>query len=158
MKKIVVLTVLIITGLSLNSCSENEKVEKEEKMTMQKPDMGMAVKDERISLKLNPMQKNHQLVNMRSHLEAIQTLIGLISQEKYDEASKVAYEKLGSTTEMQLMCSSFGNKKFEDMGLAFHKSADKMSEILKTKDKDKSLEAISNTMNYCVQCHSLFRQ
>ena len=33
-----------------------------------------------------------------------------------------------------------------------------MSEILKSKDKVKSLKALSNTMNYCVQCHSIYKQ
>jgi len=49
-------------------------------------------------------------------------------------------------------------KKFENLGLKFHKSADKMSEVFKNKYKDKSLETIAITMNYCVQCHLTFRQ
>ncbi len=121
-----------------------------EKMQMQE--------DDRISLGLNDMQKQHQLKNMRSHLVAVQTIVELLSKENYDLASKVAYTELGSTTEMKLMCASFGNEQFENMGLAFHASADKMSEIIKTKDKKASLEALSVTMNYCVQCHANFRQ
>lgn len=160
MKKTIILIALIAAGVFTSSCKENiKKKEVTERETISK-DMEnmMQINDKRISLKLNPMQKNHQLKNMRSHLEAIQNIIGLIANEKYDEASKIAYKKLGSTTEMKLMCASFGNKKFENLGLEFHKSADKMSEIFKNKDKNKSLEAISNTMNYCVECHSTFRQ
>jgi hypothetical protein len=104
------------------------------------------------------MQKQHQLKNMRSHLEAVQEIIALLSDENYDDASEVAYTKLGSTTEMKLMCASFGDKKFENLGLTFHESADKMSEIFKKRDKKESLNALSNTMNYCVQCHATFRQ
>jgi len=158
MKKTIVLIALIVAGVFTSSCKENLK-KKDVKETISK-DMEnmMQINDKRISLKLNSMQKSHQLKNMRSHLEAVQSIITLLSNEKYDEASKVAYSKLGSTTEMKLMCASFGNKKFENLGLEFHKSADKMSEVFKNKDKDKSLEALSNTMNYCVQCHSTFRQ
>lgn len=72
--------------------------------------------------------------------------------------SRVAYKKLGSTTEMKMMCGSFGHKQFETLGLEFHKLADEMSEVFKTKNKNKSLEALSNTMNYCKQCHQTFRQ
>ena len=135
--------------------SSEESVKQEESVS---PKMDMSVEDDRISLGLNEMQKQHQLQNMRSHLVAVQTIIGLLAKENYDLASKVAYTELGSTTEMKLMCASFGNKEFELMGLAFHESADKMSEIIKTKDKKASLEALSLTMNYCVQCHANYRQ
>ncbi|WP_299101604.1 hypothetical protein [uncultured Winogradskyella sp.] len=116
------------------------------------------IDDGRISLDLNPMQKNHQLSNMRSHLEAVQEITLLLSREDYDKASEIAYTKLGSTTEMKLMCASFGDKGFENMGLEFHKSADKMSEIFKERNREKALVALSNTINYCVQCHATYKQ
>jgi len=155
------INLILISVVFLTSCNQNKPEEK--KMAEEQPEYTMTENskmelDKRMSLKLNPMQKNHQLMNMRSHLEAVQRIITLLSTEKYDEASKVAYSKLGSTTEMKLMCASFGNKNFENLGLEFHKSADKMSEIFKSRDKDKSLKALSNTMNYCVQCHSTYKQ
>ena len=152
---------LLALVVFLTSCNDNKTTEKE--IVKKKADFTMAdsskmKNDKRMSLKLNPMQKNHQLINMRSHLEAVQQIITLLATEKYDEASKVAYKKLGSTTEMKLMCASFGDKNFENLGLEFHKSADKMSEIFKGRDKDKALGALSNTMNYCVKCHATYRQ
>ena len=114
--------------------------------------------DSRTSLQLNAMQKQHQLKNMRSHLEAVQEIIKLLALEKYDDASIVAELKLGSSTEMKLMCASFNNKEFENLGLAFHKSADSMSEIFKQRNKNKSLQALSTTLNYCTACHSKFKQ
>ena len=106
--------------------------------------------DKRISLHLNFMQQK----NMGSHLEAVQDIVKLLSEDKYDEASKVAYTKLGSTTEMKLMCASFGNENFENLGL--DKRAYKMSEVFK--NKNTSLKTLSNTINYCVQCHATFKQ
>ncbi|WP_452226179.1 hypothetical protein [Lacinutrix cladophorae] len=156
MKSIVhVIICFIFSGFF--SCQNEQKKEahKTKEKTVFEP---MSIDDGRISLKLNPMQKNHQLSNMRSHLEAVQQITLLLSQEKYDEASKVAYTKLGSTTEMKLMCASFGDKGFENMGLEFHKSADKMSEIFKKRNKEHSLNALSNTLNYCVQCHATYKQ
>ncbi len=153
----ITLTAILIAGLLFVSCSQRKK---KETVVIEKAAVNdvMQIKDPRMSLKLNSMQKQHQLKNMRSHLEAVQTIITLLSKEKYDEASKVAYLKLGSTTEMKLMCASFGDKAFETLGLDFHKSADKMSEIFKKKDKNTSLQALSNTMNYCMQCHTTYRQ
>ena len=150
---------IIIFSIMFLSCQNQEKTKenivKEKIEPTQKKEK---VLDSRISLGLNPKQKRHQLKNMRSHLKAIQSIIDLIADDNYDEASVVAYEKLGSTTEMKLMCASFGNEQFENLGLEFHKSADEMSEILKGKDQKQSLKAVSNTMDYCIRCHETFRQ
>jgi len=149
--------VFFLSFLGFFSCKKEQEKQKQTTID-QNIEQTMQIKDARISLSLNVMQKNHQLSNMRSHLEAVQQIILLLSQENYDEASKLAYTKLGSTTEMRLMCASFGNKDFENLGLEFHKTADKMSEIFKSKNKDKSLTALSNTLNYCVQCHARYKQ
>ena len=159
--QLTVILVSIILASLFTSCHENKPKEKETQKKQTEftmPENSGMANDTRMSLKLNAMQKNHQLMNMRDHLEAVQNIITLLSSDKYDEASKVAYTKLGSTTEMKLMCASFGNKNFETLGLEFHKSADKMSEIFKNRNKEKSLKALSNTMNYCIQCHATYRQ
>ncbi len=151
---------IVIIGLSFfsfHSCqneSEKETPKKVETIVMQPT----TIDDGRVSLNLNEMQKNHQLSNMRSHLEAVQEITLLLSQDDYDKASELAYTKLGSTTEMKLMCASFGDKGFENLGLEFHKSADIMSEVFKKRNKDNSLTALSNTLNYCVQCHATYKQ
>ncbi|MCL7761871.1 hypothetical protein MPF19_00490 [Polaribacter sp. Z014] len=149
--------IILITFLVLVSCKKEQTKEViiPTNTTVEKM---MQIDDGRLSLKLNAMQKNHQLSNMRSHLEAIQQITVLLVQENYDEASKLAYTKLGSTTEMRMMCASFGDKNFENLGLKFHESADKMSEVFKSRNKDKSLTALSNTLGYCVQCHTTYKQ
>lgn len=156
----VILVAIILASLFI-SCNKNNPKEKETPKKQTEFTVSKNSKmeyDKRMSLKLNAMQKNHQLMNMRDHLEAVQSIITLLASDKYDEASKIAYTKLGSTTKMKLMCASFGNKNFENLGLSFHKSADKMSEIFKKRNKEESLKALSNTMNYCVQCHATYRQ
>lgn len=114
--------------------------------------------DTRTSLGLAPMQSQHQLANMRSHLKAVQSIIKLISTEQFDEASKVAHTQLGLTPEMKKMCNMFTNKEFRSLGLAFHKSADDLGEVLKTGNLKRSLKALQRTMNYCTTCHDAFRQ
>ena len=154
---------VLIISTAFFSCADNKStnenaLQEQQQTSGPMEEMMQMDDDDRISLNLNDRQKQHQLKNMRSHLVAVQTIIELLAKDDYDLASKVAYTELGSTTEMKLMCASFGNEQFENMGLAFHASADKMSEIIKTKDKKASLEALSITMNYCVQCHANFRQ
>ena len=114
--------------------------------------------DGRISLGLPPKMKTHQLMNMRSHLEAIQTIISLMETGDFEKASEVAHARLGLTDEMKKMCGMFRNDDFRNLGLEFHKSADALGEALKTRDMNKSLHALSNTLGYCVQCHATFRQ
>lgn len=117
------------------------------------------VMDERTSLNLAPQMAQHQLQNMRSHVVAVQTIIGLLASKDFDQAADVAHNQLGLTEEMRKMCTTMSdNKDFNKLGLAFHQSADQLGETLKTKDMKKSLEALHTTMNYCVQCHSTFRQ
>jgi len=117
-----------------------------------------ATHDSRISLGLSPQMKQNQLANMRSHVEAVHDIIGLLAEDKFDEAAAVAHQKLGLTPEMKKMCNMFGNADFRKLGLAFHQQADKLGETLKTHDMKRSLSALHTTMNSCVQCHATFRQ
>ena len=118
----------------------------------------MSMMDMRTSLGLSAEMKQHQLSNMREHVEAVQSIIGLMSENKFEDASKIAHGKLGLTPEMQKMCSMFNNEKFMTLGLAFHKSGDDLGNALQTKDVAASLRALNKTMQYCVECHATFRQ
>lgn len=119
-------------------------------------DMGMM--DTRTSLGVSGEMKQHQLSNMREHVEAIKSIIGFMSENKFEDASKVAHTKLGLTPEMQKMCSMFNNEKFTALGIAFHKSGDDLGDALHTKDVNASLRALNKTMQYCVECHASYRQ
>ena len=115
-------------------------------------------KDSRVSLNLPAPMKVHQLSNMRSHLAAVQSIIGLIAKKDFTTAAKIAHEQLGLTPQMEKMCRQFSNNQFTTLGLGFHKSADQLADTLKTKNVEASLEALNTTMSYCVQCHATFRQ
>lgn len=115
--------------------------------------------DERISLNLSPEMKQHQLHNMRSHVAAVQSIVGHLANNEFDLATEVAHSQLGLTDEMRKMCTTMSdNKDFSKLGLAFHQSADQLGDTLQTKDMKKSLQALQTTLNYCVQCHATFRQ
>jgi len=126
--------------------------------SMEHHQMMQSANDPRISLGLSAQMKQHQLSNMRSHLEALQSIVGDLAEDEFDRASDTAHAKLGLTPEMQKMCSMFENDQFRKMGLAFHQSGDALGDALKSRDKKKSLLALKATMNYCVQCHASYRQ
>ncbi len=114
--------------------------------------------DKRISLGLSRGMRQHQLSNMRAHLAATQSIIGLLSERKFKEAAKIAHTKLGLTEEMKQMCEKFENEDFKKLGLAFHKSGDDLGDALQTKNVNASLRALNKTMQYCVECHATYRQ
>lgn len=115
--------------------------------------------DNRVSAEVLPSMKQHQLANMRAHLAAVQSIVGHMAKGEFDQASQEAHSQLGLTDEMKKMCSTMSsNKEFTNLGLAFHKSGDDLGNVLKTKDIKKSLQALQDTMDYCVRCHATFRQ
>ena len=140
-----------ITMMSLNAAFAVDEI-----MPMERHDMN--VTDARISLHLSERMKQHQMADMRAHLAAINDIVGLMTENKFAEASKLAHEKLGLTPEMQRMCNMLGNEKATAMGLAFHRSGDELGDALASGDASRSLSALHTTMQYCVECHATFRQ
>jgi len=153
MKRILI-AVSVLAGLA----GPNMAFAADEKMHHENHHHAMSMMDTRISLGLSAEMKQHQLSNMREHLEAIGSIVGLMSESKFAEAAKIAHAKLGLTPEMQKMCSMFGDEKFMALGMAFHKSGDDLGDALQTKDANASLRALNKTMQYCVSCHAAYRQ
>lgn len=114
--------------------------------------------DMRTSLELPAPMKQHQLANMREHVLAIKSIVGLMAENKFEDAAKIAHSKLGLSPEMQSMCGMFENEKFKTLGMAFHQSGDELGDVLQTRDVNASLRALNKTMGYCVECHATFRQ
>lgn len=104
------------------------------------------------------MKKQHQLANMRAHLDAVRKIILSIAENDFDGASEIASNQLGMNKKMMAMCNSFGNETFKSMGMTFHKSGDELAKTLKTGDLQASLRASNTTMSSCVSCHATFRQ
>jgi cytochrome c556 len=149
---------LLATSICIGVCGANGAFANDEQMHMGNHHHDMNMMDTRTSLGVTGEMKQHQLSNMRGHVEAIKTIVGLMSENKFDEASKIAHAQLGLTPDMQAMCGMFNNKDFEKLGLAFHKSGDDLGNALQTKDVNASLRALNKTMQYCVECHATYRQ
>ncbi len=147
--------ILFFSGMVLLSYAE-DKDGPIEQMTHHK--MMHTTNDGRISLGLSPEMKQHQLSNMRAHVEAVQAIVGFMAEGEFNKASQTAHSKLGLTEEMQAMCNMFSNDSFRDLGLAFHKSGDALGDVLETGNIKKSLHALNTTMGYCVRCHTIYRQ
>lgn len=151
MKKTFITVVAFIGIVGFNFACADE-------MPMKNHHHDMSMMDTRISLDLPAPMKQHQLSNMREHVEAIKSIVGLMAEDKFDDASKIAHDKLGLTPEMQAMCSMMGGENFRKLGFAFHKSGDDLGDALHTGDIKASLNALNKTMQYCVTCHATYRQ
>lgn len=146
MKKIILLT-LLLSPVCAIAAEEN--------------DIGLTAHnmfDNRISLGLSTKVQHRQLVNMRTQMQATQTIIGLLAEGKFERASTISHTKFGLTDEMKQIYDLSKNEDFKKLGLAFHNSATELETALQTKDMKNSLQALRNTMGYCVQCHNKFRQ
>lgn len=150
--------ILIAVSVFIGIVGLNMAFAADEKMLHESHHHDMSMMDTRTSLGLSAEMKQHQLSNMREHVEAIRAIVGLMSENKFEDASKTAHAKLGLTPEMQKMCSMFGNEKFMALGLAFHKSGDDLGNALQTKDVNASLRALNKTIQFCVECHATYRQ
>jgi hypothetical protein len=145
MKKILMLAFLLLPGVAIAA----------------KVDIGLTAHnlfDTRTSLDLTPPIKHRLLVNMRAQLATIQTITGLLADEKFGQAYKISRAKLGLSDELKQIYERANNEDYKNLALTFHDSADKLGAALQTKDMKKSLQALRNAMGYCVQCHNKFRQ
>jgi len=114
--------------------------------------------DNRATLNLSPRLKHRLLANMREQLAATRAIIGMLAQEKFEKASTTARTKLGMTEDLKKIYDTSKNEDFKKLGLAANTSVDELTKTLQTKDLKKSLQALRETMGYCQQCHSKFRQ
>ncbi len=152
MKVVLIAVSTLLASISLNVAAADGE------MHMGNHHHEMNMMDTRTSLGVTGAMKQHQLSNMRSHVEAVKDIVGLIAENKFEEASKIAHTKLGLTPDMQAMCGMFNNENFAKLGFAFHKSGDDLGDVLQTKDVNASLRALNRTMQYCVECHATYRQ
>ena len=154
-KRVIFFGMLFFAGMVLNSNAEDKGGPMGD-MTHHK--MMHSMNDERTSLGLSPEMKLHQLSNMRSHMEAVEEIVGFMAEGDFEKASRTAHSRLGLTEEMEKMCNMIDNDSFRELGFAFHESGDALGDVLQTKNMKKSLHALQNTMGYCVKCHAAFRQ
>jgi len=166
MKKIILAGMLMVLSLPAGA----EEMKSHEMMSgmkmhgmqmngMKMGDSAMAgTEDSRTSLNLPAPMRFQQKQMMREHLQAVNDIIALIAERKFDAASDIAHSKLGLTPEMKKMCNMFANDNFRQTGLTFHKHADELGDVLKTKNLNKSLRALNTVMDSCIKCHATFRQ
>lgn len=162
MKKMLMLTL----GIQLFSV-QLANAETQPMHPMMKGGMQQTMEDQRESAGIPDKMKVHHLARMRNHLEAIHDIIDALSKDEYDQASQIARNELTMRQGMGQgmgkgqgmgFCKEMTKQEFQALGMGFHDSAEKLADILQKGDRKASLSALSNTLNYCIQCHAAYRQ
>jgi cytochrome c556 len=113
-----------------------------------------------------PMQE-HMLGNMRDHLTSLNEIIGRVSAGKFDEAAKIAEQRLGMsslTAHDAAQMAPFFPKQMQDMGTSMHHAGSRLVIVLQdasvTPDV-KSLQEINRSLHEltsaCTSCHAAYR-
>jgi cytochrome c556 len=123
--------------------------------------------DARQFVKLPEHMQEHMLGNMRDHLATLNEIIGDLSGGKFDDAAKIAEQRLGMsslTAHDAAHMAPFMPKPMQDMGTGMHHAASRLVIVLQDASITPSVQAmqdINRTLHEvtsaCTSCHSAYR-
>jgi len=123
--------------------------------------------DARELVSLPPPMQEHMLGNMRDHLATLNAIIGDVGDGKFDDAAKLAEERLGMSSlglHGAAHMAPFMPQPMRELGTAMHRAASRLAIILQDTSVSPSLEtmqtvsrALNEVMTACTACHSSYR-
>jgi hypothetical protein len=113
-----------------------------------------------------PMQE-HMLGNMRDHLATLNEIIGDIADNKFDEAAKIAEQRLGMSSlslHDAAHLAPYLPKPMQDIGTSMHHAASRLvivlqdASITQTVDAMRDINrALHEVTTACEACHAGYR-
>lgn len=113
-----------------------------------------------------PMQE-HMLGNMRDHLATLNEIIGNVADEKFDEAARLAEQRLGMSSlglHGAAHMAPFMPRPMQDVGTSMHRAASRLAIVLQDtsvsptfdtmRDVNRALHEVTTT---CTACHAGYR-
>ena len=123
--------------------------------------------DPRQLVKLPEMMQEHMLGNMRDHLVTLNEIIGDVADAKFDEAAKLAEQRLGMSSlalHDAAHMAPFMPKPMQDIGTSMHRAASRLVIVLQDasisptvdsmRDVNRALHEITTA---CTACHAAYR-
>ncbi|MGV6852567.1 MAG: hypothetical protein ACWA5R_10385, partial [bacterium] len=113
--------------------------------------------DAREYVQLPEMMQNHMLANMRDHLEVINQILLMLSNDQLDEAADIAEAKLGMSslsTHGAAHMAKFMPKGMQQAGTAMHHSASRFALKAQEGDAKEAYKALTQVTTACVGCHT----
>ena len=113
-----------------------------------------------------PMQE-HMLGNMRDHLATLNEIIGDVANNKFDEAAKIAEQRLGMSSlslHGAAHLAPYLPKPMQDIGTSMHHAASRLVIVLQdasitpTVDAMRDINrALHEVTTACEACHAAYR-
>lgn len=115
--------------------------------------------DEREPVPLLPMMALHQKENMRDHLVAVQEIVAALATDDFAGVEKAA-GRIGFSDRMAQMCTHMGAGApgFTEHALGFHRTADRIAEAARERDRARVLTELGATLATCTSCHAKWKQ
>jgi len=114
-------------------------------------------KNQRTLLKVPYQNREHLLHVMRNNLANMGKLIHAMSEDDFTAVEAIA-NKMSLNEKKAQGLARRGNPAFTAMGLQFHgKDALALKDAAKSKDRKRTLRAMSSMVSTCVACHATFR-
>lgn len=106
----------------------------------------------------------HTLANMRDHLQTLHEIQAALAAERFEEAARLAEQRLGMTS-LALHDAShlaaYMPEPMQQMGSAMHRAASRFAIAAQdsgaTHDVRPALAALSDVTRQCVACHAAYR-
>ena len=123
--------------------------------------------DSRALVRLPDMMQAHMLANMRDHLAALGEILGSLAEGKFDDAAKVAEQRLGmSSLERHggSHMAPFMPKPMQDIGTSMHRAASRFAIVAQNASVAPSFDgmrdvfrALHDVTATCTGCHAGYR-
>ena len=123
--------------------------------------------DARMLVRLPEPMQEHMLGNMRDHLATVNEIIGLVADGKFDDAAKLAEQRLGMSSlglHGAAHMAPFMPQPMQDLGISMHHAASRLAIVLQDssvspslnamRDVDRALHEVTAT---CAACHASYR-
>lgn len=120
----------------------------------------MAQEDKRQLVKLPDMMRDHQLANMRDHLEAINEILLRMGKGDLDSAADIAESRLGMSSLGLHGASHMAKvipKEMGAIGTSMHKAATRFALKAQEGDALVAYKALQEVTAACVACHAGYR-
>lgn len=123
--------------------------------------------DAREIVRLPERMQEHMLGNMRDHLATLSEIIGDVAEGKFDNAAKLAEQRLGMSSlgsHGAAHMAPFMPKPMQDIGTSMHRAASRLAIVLQDasvsptfdgmRDVSRALHDVTST---CAACHASYR-
>jgi cytochrome c556 len=123
--------------------------------------------DGRQLVRLPPPMQEHMLGNMRDHLATLSDIIADVADGKYDDAAKLAEQRLGMSSlaaHGAAHMAPFMPQQMQDIGTSMHRAASRLVIVLQdaaVSPGEQSFRDINRALHdvtaACTACHTSYR-